>query len=145
MVPKHLVSNSRRNDSYAASSNDHTIDPSLTGPLASESNGMGSLRAQEEQDGLQGLENCEGSDNYPFDWEVTPAIDSAYGSGIAPESLDGPFSQTHFVSPAETILQPSNTEALIFGVIDNSDQARGDYDELVEVEDESVDLEDELA
>lgn len=107
---------------------------------------MGSLRVQEEQHGLQALANCEGSDNYPFDWEVTPAVDSAYGSGIAPESqeLDGPFSQTQFVFPAETILHPSNTEALIFGVIDNSEQARGDYDELVEVEDEPVHLEDEL-
>ncbi len=132
------MSNSSRKDPYTACSDGNSIDPSLIELLTGESHGMGSLGAQDKEHGLQILANCKGNDNYPFDWIVTPAIDSAYGSGIAQESQepDNLFSKTLFMSPAETILDPSNTEALIFGVIDNSDQAGGEYDELVHLEDE---------
>jgi hypothetical protein len=65
-----------------------------------------------------------------FDWSVTPAIDSAYGSGSAAQESDAAFSQDRAVTPGQYLLHRGDTEAAVQHTGGILDQAGTDYGDL---------------
>jgi len=65
-----------------------------------------------------------------FDWSVTPALDSAYGSGSAAQEPDSSPSQDQSVTPGQYLFRREDMRAAVqyIGVI--SDQAGTDYGDL---------------
>jgi len=115
MVPKHLVSHSSGNNTNRSPIHDHNIDPSFTRLVASETDGIGSLGAFEDQHRSQLnrkiLERHKGQDEYEFDWSVKRAMDSGYDSGNLhePQERDTSFPQAPSVSLAQPLLRPEDT------------------------------------
>jgi hypothetical protein len=142
MVPKHLVSKSFRNDTHKPPIHVDNIDPSLTQPVASETQGMRNLGALEDQHRPQlnrnTLEKHKGQDDHDFDWSVKRAIDSAYSSGNAqePQEPDASFSGDPSISLAEPLLHPEDTLTSVMWTMGNSDETELDYDVFFNLEEE---------
>jgi len=65
-----------------------------------------------------------------FDWSVTPAIDSAYGSGSAAQEPEAPFSQDRAVAPGQYLPHRDDTEGVLQHVGGVSDQVETEYGDL---------------
>lgn len=128
MVPKHIVSNSTLKDSYKSHAQFHGAGASHTRKDSSESRETENLGVIEERDGFQMVCNFLKASKLPeFDWEVTPAIDSGYGSGITPQELDASFSQNLSVTPGQYLLHREDIGASVKYTGGGPDQLRTDY------------------
>lgn len=136
MVPKHLVPNPSGNHIC----NVNNIDPYLIQPTASTSRGIGYSEVLRDQHKLQlnrnTLEKHRGEDNYEFDWSVTRAIDSGYGSGNVqePQEPDASFSQDPSVSLTQPFLQPADKQTAVMWTLGNSDGTGIYYPDYVNLE-----------
>lgn len=78
-----------------------------------------------------------GRGNYDFDWSVTRALDSGYGSGMAqePRELDASFSQDLYMPHSSALLHTQNPRDIrnsVMWTTGKSDEAGLNYDEFVE-------------
>ena len=128
MVPKHIVSNSTLKDSYKSHTEFHEAGASHTSKDSDEFRETENLGVIEEQDDFQMGRNFLKASKLPeFDWEVKPAIDSAYGSENMPQELDASFSQNLAVTPGQYLLHQEDIGASVMYTGGSPDQLRTDY------------------
>jgi hypothetical protein len=138
-IPRHLVSSSTATHISQPSVDSHNHVPSSTQTVTRDIHGTRDpgLSYQQPRLNLSALDKPQNNREYSFDWTVTPAIDSGYGTQ---DQYEGESSMPSDHYPSTEPLQPhsKDTSTTVMFATGSSESSEVNYQEYLNLDEDTI-------